>query len=111
MTQCEDAETGVLVVPSTTDAEVQITADIWHMCPFKHEEDEGTITLSWRTSYGMTLELHSLVAYLHAFDETLISHEDLVVQIREDLAALSVASVNVLARFTTAGAEVVVAAT
>lgn len=103
-------ETGIQVVPCASVVDVQAQSHIVHLCPFKNEVDEGEVEVSWTTAGGMTLELHSLAAYLRGFEGTLISHEDLVEKIRYDLSELPVWNVSVRGMFNTAHMAVVVAA-
>lgn len=95
------------LVPADAAATVTATSQIRHLCRFKNEVDDGTVTVVW-TCDGATIELHSLAEYFASFAEVLTSHEELVARIGEDLDALGddiiVRSVTV--RFTTAGIDV-----
>ena len=103
------------LVSCTNRAHVTATLPITHRCPFRDELDEGTVTVSWATTHHLTIELHSLAAFLAGFADLEISHEDITVRILDRLqsaaegrAPFSVTDVEVSTRWNTAGAEVVV---
>lgn len=76
----------VKTVPVEATVTMSATASIQHMCPFVHEVDNGTITITWRAE-GWTIELHSLRAYLSTFHDREISHEELTAEIRDELSS------------------------
>ena len=97
-----------MIVTAPIDATVRLsaTADIQHMCPFVHEVDNGTITITW-TADGWTLELHSLRDYLNTFHDREISHEDLTEEVRAELSTNhGINNINVTSKWRTAGMEV-----
>lgn len=82
------------------------TSPIRHLCPFKDETDDGTITVSWRTLNG-TLELHSLRAYFRSFADAATSHESLTDTIYRELQRIpSVRVLGVSTSWETAGMAV-----
>jgi NADPH-dependent 7-cyano-7-deazaguanine reductase QueF len=84
-----------------------ITAPLVHRCPFREEIDQGTAQITWTTA-GDTLELHDLVDWLDSFAEEVVSHEALTAHIAHCLAEYDgITDVQVVTRWTTAGAEVV----
>ena len=102
-----------MIVTAPIDATVRMsaTADIQHMCPFVHEVDNGTITITW-TADGWTLELHSLRDYLNTFHDREISHEELTEEVRAELTTHhGINDVEVTSKWHTAGMEVVVFST
>lgn len=74
----------VTTVPIEANVTLTATADIQHMCPFVHEVDNGSVTITWKAE-GWTIELHSLRAYLGTFHDREISHEELTEEIRAEL--------------------------
>lgn len=92
------------LVPTDAAVTVTATAPIRHLCPFKDELDQGTVTIVWDCN-GHTIELHSLAAYLDGFYAEKISHETLVDEIFYALYGLTplIEIQSVTARFTTAG--------
>lgn len=97
-----------LAVPCDSAVHMQTTAPLVHRCPFRDEVDEGFIELTWVTA-GSTLELHALHAWLAGFEHDVISHEGITADIAEHLGALpGIDDVQVVTRWRTAGAEVVV---
>jgi len=82
---------------------MSVTSPIRHLCPFKDEVDDGTITVTWRTLNG-TFELHSLRAFFATFAESEISHESLTDTIYRELSRVpSIRIVDVETHWTTAG--------
>lgn len=82
------------------------TSPIRHLCPFKDETDDGTITVSWRTLNG-TIELHSLRAYFQSFAEAQISHESITDTIYRELQRIpSIRVLDVSTTWKTAGMAV-----
>jgi len=79
-----------------------VAARFLHMCPVKDEVDNGALTIGWTTT-DVTLELHSLAAYLRSWADAAITHEELCLQIVEDLAWTRVTNVTVSYTGTTAG--------
>ena len=94
------------VEQSGVNTVVTATAQVQHMCPFVHEVDNGTVTITWRTR-GRTIELHSLRAHLSTFAETEISHEQLTETIGTEIRRLpGIDLVTVESAWNTAGMEV-----
>lgn len=96
----------ITTVPIEADVALTVTANLQHMCPFVHEVDSGSVTITWETD-GWTIELHSLRAYLNTFHDRKISHEELTEEIRAELNShkwINITSVNTSWR--TAGMEV-----
>lgn len=95
---------GPVAVPGPPEpVTLTATAPLRHLCPFKDEVDEGTVTSGWSTC-GSTLELHSLAAYLTSWAEQTISHEELTDAIRRDLESVpGIYAPTVETRWTTAG--------
>lgn len=100
----------IQALPTDADCTVTVTGDITHQCPYRDEVDEGQVTLAWLCQ-GATIELHSLAAYLDAWKDCTVSHEQLVDRLALDLGTASpeVHLISVVARFTTAGMSVEVA--
>lgn len=92
------------LVTAPSRVTVEVITSIAHMCPYRAERDEGTITISWLCD-GDTFELHSLAAYLDTWATLRISHESLVASIKHDLEPL-IPEVSVEAVFSTAGMDV-----
>lgn len=96
------------LVPDTSDAEVAVTGSLVHRCPHVQEVDTGTVTITWRCR-EMTVELHSLVAYLASWADQAISHEEITAQIEKDLDSLDgIAVQSVTSSWRTAGLAVTV---
>lgn len=96
----------------TCESQVAVTATfpLVHRCPHRDETDRGTATISWIT-HGYTFELHALAEWLSWFADKATSHEDLTETIRDLLTfdgGAGVRDVQVVTRWSTAGAEVVV---
>lgn len=101
----------IKTVPIEAVVNMNATADIQHMCPFVHEVDNGTVTITWEAQ-GWTIELHSLRAYLNTFSDREISHEELTDEIRAELGSHhGINSVSVTSNWRTAGMEVVTSST
>lgn len=96
-------------VSAPAGVRVEVRADLDHRCPFKPERDRGTAVLAWTTT-EVTVELHSLAAWLSSWKDDAISHEDLVQEVADALAALGLTEVYVRATYPTAGMEVTVGA-
>jgi NADPH-dependent 7-cyano-7-deazaguanine reductase QueF len=93
--------------PVRANVTMVVTAPLMHLCPFKDEVDRGDVKITWTTN-GNTFELHSLRAYLGAFADLTITHEDLTEQIRRELGAFhGVHNVTVQTSWETAGMGVV----
>lgn len=93
-------------VPDTSDVTVTATGDLRHRCPHIDEVDQGLTTITWRVE-GQTLELHTLAAYLHGFENAALSHEQLTDRIRHDLSSLpGIELTSVTTTWLTAGLEV-----
>lgn len=91
----------------TSRTTVTATYPLQHLCPYRDEVDSGTVEITWRT-HGATFELHDLGAFLATFAGKEFSHEQLtafLAALLHDRDGLTV--VEVLTRWTTAGAEVV----
>lgn len=90
---------------------ITVTSPASHLCPFRDEVDDGTVQVSWTTSQGETLELHTLAQLIRGRAGTEISHEqwtaDLVDMIN---AGAKVADLTVSSQWSTAGMSVSVAA-
>lgn len=96
----------VTTVPIEATVTMSATADIQHMCPFVHEVDNGSVTISWEAE-GWTLELHALRAYLRTFADREIAHEELTAEIRDELSGhYGINNVSVTSSWRTAGMEV-----
>lgn len=96
-------EIAPMTVPVDADVHMTATCSVTHLCPFKDEVDRGGVTVKWSTN-GRTFELHALAAYLQAFAEERISHEDLTDRFRRTLAfAPGVTGVEVTTVWETAG--------
>jgi NADPH-dependent 7-cyano-7-deazaguanine reductase QueF len=78
----------VVTVGAPRGVILSATAPARHLCPFKNEKDEGTVTVYWVTE-GRTLELHSLRRHLDdfaaAYSNTEISHEEYTQRVRDGL--------------------------
>lgn len=99
-----------VVKTSLADAvDVTVTGPLHHLCPYKDEADNGTVTIVWR-SESTTFELHSLATFLGYWRSKRISHEELADEIFEQLRHLSAKCApnvrSVTACFTTAGMTV-----
>lgn len=81
------------------DVKVSIFADVAKLCPVKDETDTGTVAITYATR-GEAFELHALRAYLDAFADRHVSHEDFTVVVAQTLKA------DVVSRWVTAGMEV-----
>lgn len=98
--------TAVKTVPIEAAVNMQATAPLQHMCPFVHEVDSGTVTVTWEAA-GWTFELHSLRAYLNTFTDREISHEELTAEIQAELSgAYGINTVTVNSSWHTAGMEI-----
>jgi NADPH-dependent 7-cyano-7-deazaguanine reductase QueF len=96
----------IKTVPIEATVTLATTADIQHMCPFVHEVDNGSVTITWETG-GWTIELHSLRAYLGTFADREISHEDLTQEIHNELSSRhGFKAMTVSTTWRTAGMEV-----
>ncbi len=96
----------ITTVPIESNVTLTVTATIQHMCPFVHEVDNGSVSITWETD-GWTIELHSLRAYLNTFQDRKISHEELTEEIRAELNSHQwINSVAVNTAWRTAGMEV-----
>lgn len=84
------------------DSLVTITAPVVKQCPVKHETDDGTVTITYRTG-GAAFELHDLAEYLETFAGRHVSHEDFTAAVATELSA------DVTSTWHTAGMEVRVA--
>lgn len=76
---------------------MKVTADVQKMCPIKDEVDNGTVTITYRTSDGGALELHALAAYLVTYSGQHLTHEEFVHRVAADVGG------HVSSTWTTAG--------
>ena len=98
------------LVPCDSDVTVKVSGDLTHQCPYRDEADHGHVEIAW-TADGNTFELHSLNAYLAAWRDARLSHEQVTDRIRHDLSTVEgVTNVQVATKWKTAGMEVVVRA-
>jgi NADPH-dependent 7-cyano-7-deazaguanine reductase QueF len=96
------------LVPDTTRTRVTVSGPLVHRCPHVPEVDAGEVSVSWVCA-TMTVELHSLAAYLASWADQAISHEELTEQVCRDLEQLDgIEGVSVLTRWRTAGFAVTV---
>lgn len=96
----------LVLVPVEANVQLSAKANIQHMCPFVHEVDNGTITITWDTD-GWTIELHSLREYLATFGDREISHEALTQEVRDELGThYGINVISVTSSWRTAGMEV-----
>lgn len=95
-----------VTVPVEADVRMTVTSPIRHLCPFVNEVDEGAVTIGWDAE-GWTFELHALRAYLNAFADREISHEELTGEIRAELSTHhGINAVTVETHWDTAGMDV-----
>jgi len=94
----------ILTVDCESSATVTVTSSLVHQCPFRHEIDNGSITITWICD-NRTIELHSLATYLQTFADTEISHEEIASVILSYLSSLDsrIRLISVHATFLTAG--------
>jgi NADPH-dependent 7-cyano-7-deazaguanine reductase QueF len=78
-----------------------------HLCPHQDETDQGHVTVAWETT-DVTLELHSLAAYLKTWANEKVSHEELTETILRDIGETGVDAVSVTTKWRTAGLDVTV---
>jgi NADPH-dependent 7-cyano-7-deazaguanine reductase QueF len=82
-------------VPAVAGIHCKATAlTFQHLCPIKDEHDRGTLHLTWTTT-TVTLELHSLADYLHAWRDAAMTHEAICDRIAHDLTTNGVDNVTV----------------
>jgi NADPH-dependent 7-cyano-7-deazaguanine reductase QueF len=98
-----------LLVDAGAPALVTVTMPAFHMCPFKDEEDEGDLTVTWHAG-AQTVEIHSFAAWLHSLDQWRVSHEAFTYHVRETLESVGVRVEAVTTRWDTGGATVEVRA-
>lgn len=98
-----------LLVAAGAPARVTVTLPAFHRCPFKDEEDEGDLTVTWYAGES-TIELHSFAAWLHSLDQWMVSHEAFTWHVRETLQSVGVHVESVVTRWDTAGTKVEVQA-
>lgn len=79
---------------------VTISGAVSKLCPYRQELDVGRVTLELDVSDGDGPELHAVAAYLGAFADRALSHEEFTRIVAADLAA------GVVSTWTTAGLEV-----
>lgn len=94
------------VVVAPGEAMLVAVGPATHLCPFTEETDTGTVTVMWSTTARLSLELHSLAAYLASFAEVEICHEDLVQRIYDELCETGVDVIAVRWEGETAGLKV-----
>jgi NADPH-dependent 7-cyano-7-deazaguanine reductase QueF len=93
-------------VPDDTGSRVTVTGPITHRCPHVPEVDAGTITVSWVCA-ELTVELHSLSAYLASWAGQVVSHAELTRQVLVDLESIDgIDLVSVTTAWHTAGLAV-----
>lgn len=92
-------------VPAPHRVAMKTTAPLVHLCPFKDEVDEGSVTITWECE-GKTFELHSLREYLDTFKDKHISHEHLMTLLKRDLDVEGLTVVVISSRWGTAGMDV-----
>lgn len=80
---------------------VIVRGHVTHHCPYRDEEDRGTVELAF---IGPAPELHALAAMLAGFAHEKITHEELTARLASDTGAI------VTTRWRTAGLEVEVLA-
>jgi NADPH-dependent 7-cyano-7-deazaguanine reductase QueF len=103
------ADPGLLnLVHDSSEAKVTVKSVLIHRCPHVEEVDVGTVAISWRCT-DVTLELHSLAAYLATWESQKISSEEITMQIRNDLEQLDgLDDVDVSTTWQTAGFSVLI---
>ena len=93
-------------VPCDNYVTVTAFGPLRHMCPYKDEIDNGTVTITWRPD-GETFELHALAEYLRGYEHSPVSHETITDRIQHDLSMITaVAAVRVETSWQTAGFRV-----
>jgi hypothetical protein len=80
---------------------VIVTAPVEKACPYKDEQDTGTLTLTLDVPEGDGPELHDLAAYLKDFTDMALSHEEFT-----RLVALDLPVIEAKTTWTTAGLSV-----
>jgi NADPH-dependent 7-cyano-7-deazaguanine reductase QueF len=96
-------------VAASPACRVTVKGELNHRCPFADEADYGDVAITWTTT-AVTVELHSLRAWLDTWTRIAISHEALIQAVASAVAELGVANVSVEATYETAGMEVTVSA-
>lgn len=85
---------------------MRVTAPLIHLCPYRDEVDEGTVSITWETE-GRTFELHSLREWLVQFKNQKVSHEELTKHIKDELDFChGLTVVSVATHWGTAGMDV-----
>jgi NADPH-dependent 7-cyano-7-deazaguanine reductase QueF len=98
------------LVHDSSEARVTVRCGLAHRCPQVEDVDVGTVTISWRCT-DVTLELHSLAAYLATWENQKISSEEITMQIRNDLSFLDgLEEIEVSTTWQTAGFAVLIEA-
>lgn len=93
-------------VHDLTGTRIQVTGPLVHRCPHVPEVDAGTVTVSWECR-ELTVELHSLAAYLASWQDQEVSHEEVTAQIRADFEQIDgIDDVSVTSSWVTAGLAV-----
>lgn len=95
-------------VPAPANVDCVASAPARHLCPFKDEVDVGTLVFRWNTGSGLTIELHSLAAWVAVWNDHVISHEDLVNGAYDALRHAGVRPLAVTWNGQTAGMDVAV---
>lgn len=97
-----------LSVPCADEVRMSAEFTARHLCPFREEIDDGTVTVSWVTSHGVTFELHALADAIGAREGEEVSHERWTADLTARLAEVDVADLAVTSTWTTAGATITV---
>lgn len=96
-----------LGVPCPVVVRLSVTAEARHLCPFKDEVDQGTVTLEWTTAHGETVELHALAALIDRFAGVEISHEQWTAELVGAVSrGVRVAGLRVVSSWVTGGLTV-----
>jgi NADPH-dependent 7-cyano-7-deazaguanine reductase QueF len=100
-----------LGVPCPVVVGVITTASAAHLCPFRDEQDYGTVSVSWTTACGQTVELHALGELIRSVADVRISHEQWTADLASTIAAgVAVDDLTVTSQWSTAGLTVSVSA-
>lgn len=98
-----------VLADSGAPATVTVTVDVVHMCPFKDEVDEGSLTVVFEVA-DQTIELHSLKRWLDTLDEWKVTHEGFTFHVKDTLQTVGVRVRRCETIWDTAGMYVRVAA-
>jgi NADPH-dependent 7-cyano-7-deazaguanine reductase QueF len=97
-----------LSVPCADEVRMSAEFTARHLCPFRDEIDDGTVTVSWITSHGVTFELHALADAIGSREHEQVSHEQWTAGLAHRLAEVDVAELAIVSTWTTAGATIIV---